>query len=158
MLKTVVATFLSLVIDAARPGAMPFYAAITAIICTQKGKHDSFEMSVNREISTIIGGLAGMGFLYVELAFRKGIPDAVLYAFAAVMLVPLISFSIWLERPKTTFLMCVVFLSVVISHGEDAHPFFFALNRIVDTTIGIVVALVVNLFPWKRFHQTGKSA
>lgn len=155
-LKTVAAVFISLVTDGARPGGMPFYAAITAIFCIQKNVSDSFETAVNREISTIVGGLFGMLFLFAEQALEGGEYNIARDGAVALFLIPIISVSVWLGRPKSTFLMCVVFLSVVIMHGEDVHPFYFALNRIIDTTIGIVTALIVNLGP-SRFRVGARS-
>ena len=34
-------------------------------------------------------------------------------------------------------------MSVTVSHGGDENPYLFAFNRIVDTLIGILVALAV---------------
>lgn len=147
--KTVAAVFMSMFVDALRPGGMPFYAGITAVFCVQKSVHDSLEVSVNREISTVLGGIIGMVFLIVEQAIGKFEPPVVRFALLALALVPIISLSVWMGRPKSTFLMCVVFLSVAIVHEEDVHPFYYAMNRILDTTIGIVAALVANSFPWR---------
>lgn len=163
MLKTVVAVFLSLLVDSWRPGGMPFYAAITAILCVQPKKQDSLEVAANREVATICGGLAGMGFLFAERALSLAEPDPLRYLLVSLALIPLISLSVWLERPKATFLTCVVFLSVVVTHDSDVHPFLFALNRILDTTIGIIIALVVNVAPWsfqnrRRNRSSGPAA
>lgn len=161
-LKTVAAVFIALAADGARPGGIPFYAAITAIFCIQKNVSDSFETAVNREVSTIVGGAFGMLFLFVEQAFEGHVATSLVHeAAAALCLIPIISISVWLGRPKSTFLMCVVFLSVVIMHGDDVHPFFFALNRILDTTIGIVTALIVNVGPgklWRKHWPTAGSS
>ena len=147
--KTVAAVFLSLLVDSLRPGGMPFYAAITAILCVQPKARDSVDVAANREVATICGGAAGMGFLFLERAFPSPLPDVLRYALVAAAVIPLISLSVWLERPKATFLTCVVFLSVVVTHSGDVHPFFFPLNRVLDTTIGIIIALAVNLLPGK---------
>lgn len=145
--KTVAACFVSLLADSARPGAMPFYAAITAVFCLQKSVHDSFEVAVNREVATIVGGLLGMCFLYVE-EWAGGFSSAIFhYAVLSLALIPVISISVWLGRPKSTFLMCVVFLSVTIVHEVDIQPFSYAVNRIMDTTIGIGAALAINDLP-----------
>lgn len=138
-------------LDSLRPGSMPFYAGITAIFCVQKNVHDSWDVSLNREIATILGGLIGMAFLYTERACGRFEPLILRYALLALALVPIISLSVWLHRPKSTFLMCVVFLSVAIVHDVDIHPADYALNRILDTTIGIGAALAANVFPgWVR--------
>lgn len=53
--------------------------------------------------------------------------------------------------------MCVVFLYVTVMHKEDASPIAFSINRIVDTTIGLVVALAVNQFPINLKKQNEPS-
>ena len=40
--------------------------------------------------------------------------------------------------------MCVVFLCVTVTHEKDLSPVSFAINRIVDTTIGSIIALLIN--------------
>ena len=46
--------------------------------------------------------------------------------------------------------MCVVFLCITVTHGNDEELLLFGFARIVDTTIGIVVALVIKQFPIGR--------
>ena len=45
---------------------------------------------------------------------------------------------------------CVVFMSITVSHGADVNPYLFALDRCIDTLIGIAVSLCVNLFRLPR--------
>lgn len=66
------------------------------------------------------------------------------YAVLSLMLIPIIKFSLWLHQEKGTFLMCVVFLCITLTHKGDISPVSFAISRIVDTTIGIIVALIIN--------------
>ena len=50
--------------------------------------------------------------------------------------------------------MCVVFLCITVTHGNDGNPLAFGMARIIDTTVGIVIALVINLifiFPYDYF-------
>ena len=35
-------------------------------------------------------------------------------------------------------------MSIVISHVADANIYIFAFNRILDTLIGILIAIVIN--------------
>lgn len=70
------------------------------------------------------------------------------YALLSFMLIPIIEFSILIRQEKGTFLMCVVFLCVTVTHEGDISPISFAFNRIIDTTIGIVVAFIVNFLPY----------
>ena len=46
--------------------------------------------------------------------------------------------------------MCVVFLCITVTHGNDESQLSFGIARILDTTIGIVIALIINQFPIRR--------
>lgn len=46
--------------------------------------------------------------------------------------------------------MCVVFLCITVTHGNDENPLTFGVARILDTTIGIVIALIINQFPIRK--------
>ena len=69
------------------------------------------------------------------------------YLFLSISLIPIINFSVWVKQEKGTFLMCVVFLCITATHGNDESPLAFAIDRIIDTTIGIFIALFINQFP-----------
>lgn len=151
--KTVVAVFVTLVVDGSRPGAMPFYGAIAAIICVQKTAADSIDAAINREVSTLVGG--GFGLLFLLAESWLGHVDLLVLRelLLALALIPIISFSVWMGRQKGTLLMCIVFLSVKLAHGSDINPFDFTLNRIIDTSVGIVTALIVNILPSKIIRR-----
>ena len=67
------------------------------------------------------------------------------YAVLSLFLIPIIQFSLWIQQEKGTFLMCVVFLCITVTPERDISPIRFAIDRIVYTSIGITVALVVNI-------------
>ena len=99
---------------------------------------------MTREIATVIGGILGA----IVLSFEKNvyrIPNELLrYLFLSISLIPIINFSVWIKQEKGTFLMCVVFLCITATHGNDESPLAFAIDRIIDTTIGIFIALFIN--------------
>lgn len=43
--------------------------------------------------------------------------------------------------------MCVVFPCITATHGNDESPLTYGIDRIIDTTFGIVVTLLINQFP-----------
>lgn len=45
--------------------------------------------------------------------------------------------------------MCMVFLCITVTHENDPNPLVFGMERIADTTIGIVIALMINQFQIK---------
>ena len=44
----------------------------------------------------------------------------------------------------TSYFSCVVFLSIAVMHVRDADPWLFVADRVVDTMIGVILALFVN--------------
>lgn len=145
--KTVFAVFICFLIDDLRQAGIPFYAAIAAVLCVQHNKKDSFKAAKNREIATIIGGIWGMSFLLFEKNIYYIQSDILRHLVLSLMLIPIIKLSVWFKQTQGTFLMCVVFLCITVTHGNDVSPVQFALNRIIDTTIGICTALLVNCLP-----------
>ncbi|GAA0771549.1 hypothetical protein GCM10008908_16000 [Clostridium subterminale] len=152
IIKSAVAVFVCFLIYLIRGTGMPFYSAIAAILCMQQGVESTKKVGLNRTIGTLIGGAFGVVVLLLE---RRFIPEAMLglrYLLVSVAIIPLIYTTILLERQTASYISCVVFLSVAINHGEDIVPYAFAINRIIDTLIGIFVALGVNAMrlPKKR--------
>ena len=145
--KTVIAVFTCFLIETVRENVIPFYDAIAAIIFIQHNFKDSLNTALTREIATVIGGIFGA----IILSFEKNvyrIPNELLrYLFLSISLIPIINFSVWIKQEKGTFLMCVVFLCITATHGNDESPLAFAIDRIIDTTIGIFIALFINQFP-----------
>ena len=142
--KTVIAVFSCFLIDTLRENGIPFYAAIAAILCIQHNLKDSLNAALTREIATVIGGIFGMVILSFEKNIYRIPNDLLRYLFLSFLLIPIINFSVLIKQEKGTFLMCVVFLCITATHGNDESPLAFAIDRIIDTTIGIVVALLIN--------------
>lgn len=146
-IKTVISVFLCFFIDNYRHDSTPFYAAIASILCTQPDMENSLSIAKSREISTIIGGMSGMLFLTLERRFTSIYPELFRELVLSLMLIPLIYLSLLLKQKNGTALICVVFLCVTITHERDTNPLYFAWNRIVDTSLGIMVSLIVNSIP-----------
>ncbi len=146
-IKTVVAVYLCFLVDAARNSSTAFYAAIAAILCIQRTPEDSLREAINREIATITGGIWGMAVLLIEKHAHFVPCEMLRYLYLSMLLIPIINFSVFIKQEKGTFLMCVVFLCITVTHGGDVSPLSFGLNRIVDTTVGIGIALFVNQIP-----------
>ena len=155
-IKTVVAVFLCLLTGTIRKSDTAFYAAIAAVLCVQRTSKDSFREAFNREMATVIGGMWGMLVLLFERNVWCIPYEAIRYLFLSVLLIPIINFSVLIKREKGTFLMCVVFLCITVTHGNDESPLSFGAGRILDTTIGIVIALIINQFPVQRILTKGE--
>lgn len=145
-IKTVLSVMICFVINEFRTGGIPFYSAIAAISCMQNNIDDSFKVATNRTISTLLGGMWGMSFVLLDVYLLPSMPNIYRELIISLMLILVIQTSVIFNLKKSAYLSCVVFLSITITHGFDANPILFAINRIVDTLIGIIVSLVINRF------------
>ncbi|MFR1214570.1 MAG: HAD hydrolase family protein [Acutalibacteraceae bacterium] len=144
LIKTAVAVFLCFLVDFFRDGGTPFYSAIAAILCMQPELGSSLKVGKERIIATIIGGVVGMAMLAFERYAVPIEPVLVRYLVISIMVIILMYITVLIKKPSCAYLTCVVFMSIVISHVADANIYVFALNRILDTLIGILIAIVIN--------------
>lgn len=146
--KTGLAVLISMIISYFRPGeGLAFYSAIAAIICMQQSVHETYHKGIGRIIGTIFGGV--MGLIYL-LAFPKGsLPEIFRLTISAVLVTIIIWIMAMVNKKDAVSIAGIVFLSVTINHAADLIPFNFALNRIIDTLIGVLVAFFVNYIDFK---------
>ena len=156
---------------------VPFYSGIAAIICLQPEIRNTFRVGLNRTIGTLIGGFTGMAALFVIRAFSIFRLPSLQYLLISLCIVPLmyiakaikknplsavlrkndqrrllsiaplVFFADFMRKSALTNITCVAFLSVTITHGTDTSISGFAMNRILDTLIGVFVSFFINLLP-----------
>lgn len=155
--KTFAAVFLCLCLNLLLwEDGIPFYSAIAAILCMQADVSNSVKVAVNRTVGTFIGGLFGM---LVLVLLRDVLPQDLYgyrlweYLIVSLCVIPLIRSTVLVQRPAAAYITCVVFLSITISHGTDSNPYMFAINRILDTLLGVFVSLGVNSLQLPRRHN-----
>ena len=135
---------------------VPFYSAIAAILCMQPYVSGSVKTALNRTVGTVIGAAGGTLFLLVEReAGLQGMPllrDLLL----AMCIIPLLHVTVVLKKTTASYITCVVFRSITVSHAADVNHYLFALNRMADTLIGIFVSLLMNVshLPRRRDKKT----
>ncbi len=61
----------------------------------------------------------------------------------------------FMRKNALTNITCIAFLSVTVTHGTDSSISAFAINRMLDTLIGVFVSFFVNIIP-VRSHETIK--
>ncbi|KAF5082660.1 HAD hydrolase family protein [Acetobacterium wieringae] len=155
--KTFIAVYLCFLIYLLRgEQGSPFYSAIAAILCMQPYVSNSFKVAMNRTLGTFIGGAMGLGLLIFERSFIPVDMPMLQYLVVSLCVIPLIYFTVAIKKPTASYITCVVFLSITVTHGADVNPLIFTIDRIVDTLIGIFVSLGVNAFhlPRRRNRKT----
>ena len=145
IIKTALAVFICGLIGWLR-GEMTFFSMIAAVICIQKSTEATIKNSFNRVVGTAVGGAFGVALLFVETQVHLQEVFLPLYILVcSLLIIPIIVTTLIMHKPTVTGFSCIVFLSVAIYHVGDASPYTYAMNRLLDTVIGIIVALAVNL-------------
>lgn len=145
ILKSSLAVFLCFVIYLLRgEEGIVFYSCIAAVLCMQQDSSNTRRVAANRVVGTLIGGFSGMLVLIIEKQLVPVDLPIVTYAFISFMIIPIIYVTVLLKKTSASYISCVVFMSVTVSHGADINPYLFACNRMLDTLIGIFVAYGIN--------------
>lgn len=121
---------------------VPVFATIAALMCMQTQVENSIQSAFNRIIGTGIGAVFALPvvFLMHEIPWEVRI---LRYALIAAALIPVMYMTVVLKRRGAADIAGMVLLSVCLSNAGQP-PYMDAINRSVETIIGILVSLAVN--------------
>lgn len=148
-IKTAVAVMISILISKLLNMEYPFYTAIASIISMQSSVEASFTAGRNRMLGTFIGALIG----FMLSSIMPG--NIILIGVGIIAVIYICNIFNW---EQSTSIACVVFCAIMMNL-KGGSPFFYSINRLSDTFIGIIVAVGVNYFiaPPKSNKDTGNS-
>lgn len=126
-----------------RQGA-PFYTALSVLWCMQPYYSNAKANAIQRTIGTMIGAFYGLIMILLEYYFLPFDNEFIRYLIISVLIIPVIYTTVVINKKNASYFSCVVFLSIVVNHLNDKNPYFFVFNRVLDTMIGIVLALIIN--------------
>lgn len=143
----------------------PTFACIGAIFGMGRDLEDSKKNGGNRLFGTIIGGLLGMALFHIYIQFYPaGGIHGPLFIFLFIGVIYLVLICQILVWPGAIQPGGVVLCIVLFNTPVDTY-ITYALNRIFDTGIGVVIAIALNVllsrenidmvknaFPIKRNH------
>lgn len=135
---------------------IPFYSALAVLQCMQPYHDSSVEVAKKRTIGTFVGAFWGLVMILLELYVlgTEHLGSFLSYMLIAIFTGIVLYSTVVLECKNTAYFSCVVFLSITVMHITDASPVLFVINRVVDTLIGVLLALVVNSFHLPRTKNT----
>lgn len=133
--KTAAAVAAALLFADLRGSPASIFAAIGAIVAMNRTLGDAVQSCLTQLAGIFFG--AGFGWLFVT-----ALPGT-RYAGIAAGIVALILLCVRLQIHYAVPLACIVFVSICLSPADGA--FLYGVNRLLDTSIGLGTALVINI-------------
>ncbi len=140
-LKTSLAIFVALIVSDIFKLQYPFFTVIAIIVVMQNTINETYQMGINRILGTALGGLAGIlyiGFIASDYWILDRIMIGVIILFIILILIKM-------KATKAISISLIVFLSICINDIKQGAV-FYAFLRMIDTMVGIIIALVINAF------------
>ncbi len=127
-----------------------FYTAIAAIICMQPTTSKSYQVGRGRIIGTVLG--AAVGFIVLELvAFMSFYEQWGYILVVPVSIAVIIYLFNVLGQTDGLVIACVVFSSIALDFDRQiGDTIWYVVNRVVETGVGVSVAMLVNHFFFPR--------
>ncbi|WP_159434240.1 FUSC family protein [Peptoclostridium litorale] len=142
-IKTATAVFLCVATSNALGMEYPFYAAIAAVISMKTSMANSFKVGKNRMMGTAVGALTGLLFALIQPG------NAILCGIGMVVLIYICNVLKWND---SVTIAGIVFMAIMVNM-DGKNPFEYSISRLIDTFMGISIALTVNymLFPYNYY-------
>lgn len=134
--KTALAVALSLFIANALGSDTSIFAAVGAITVMQRTVKDSLHSSIGHFLGTLFGFLTGSVYLLIAPT-----PSSIVSLSIAILFVTAV--CVRLHIPTAVILACVVLIDLGLYTGDSA--FLYGFSRFWVTTLGIAIALLVNI-------------
>lgn len=135
-IKTALAVTLSILISESFKLDSPFYAAIAAVISMQNSVAGSYRVGKNRMLGTVTGALIGLTFSSISPN------NPFLCGLGIVIIIYICNLLKW---DKSISIACIVFIGIMINLTNKT-PLYYSIHRTLDTFIGIIVAVLINMF------------
>lgn len=130
----------------------PTFACIGAIFGIGSTMKHSLRDGGNRLVGTIIGGFLGMGLFRLYICFYpNGGTHALMLLVLFVGVILLVLAGKLCHCPGAIPAGGVVLCIILFNTPVDTY-IEYSLNRMLDTGIGVAIALLVNLIPRKWFN------
>ena len=119
----------------------PLYACIACIICVQSTLGQTVQQGISRLIGVIVGGVLGTATLLLGPLLDD--PWVKMPVLGAVCVA-----GVWLclliRRPTACGMACILPCVILITGVTGVTRYYYAAARIIETVVGVAVALGVN--------------
>ena len=134
-IKTGLAVAVSLFIAQLMNLKSPIFVGIAAIVSMQTTVNESLVAGKNRMLATFVGAVIGLIFSYI-LPYN--------YFFIGLGIIVVIYIHNIFNWKQSLALSAIVFLAIFLNQG--GNRLYYAIHRLLDTFIGIIVSMIINFF------------
>ncbi len=141
--------FLSVLISKVLKLEYPFFTVIAAIFSMENSIASTYKAGLYRLIGTLVGAFVGVIFIYIQPG------NALLMAIGTILLIFICNTFKW---DRAVPIAGVMFAAIMLSLNNK-NPLQYSFSRVLDTFVGIVIAVAVNylIFPPNNLTQMRKS-
>ncbi len=133
----------------------PLYACIACIVCTQSTLGQTARQGVSRLIGVAVGGALGVLVLFLGPLLER--PLVCIPVLGAVCVAG-VWFCLLIRRPAACGMACIVPCVILITGVTGADRYYYAAARIIETGVGVLLALLVNaILPDRRADDTAEK-
>lgn len=135
---------------------LPIFSAIAVLSGIQPYVKSMRAVAKEKVLGTLIGAAWGLALISLEiLVLPDGAPEEYIHYLLVGLFTGVTIYSTVLMRLSgIASFAAVVFLSVAINHIQGVNAYIYALNRLLDTVIGLAIAEVVNRVQLPRARHT----
>lgn len=132
------------------------FSSIAAMICIQQTYDQTFETGIHRFIGTILGGI--IGYIVLKLiCLVPGYNNLFDIIISPICILLVIYICNKINKQDSVIIGCIVLISIIAQPVKNLDDtLIYVINRVIDTLIGIIVAMVINGFflPKRSKNQT----
>lgn len=144
-IKTAIAVFFCLLVAIIFNRTDTLFGSIAAIMCMQQTYDQTYNQGLHRLVGTLVGGVVGYAVLQAVIHLPNR--DLINLVMAPLCILVVIYLCNVLKKKGSVGIGCIVLLSVLVpSEFTVTDALFYVINRVIDTSIGIVIAMAVNKF------------
>lgn len=155
IIKSAIGVLLCFLIDQLRgSSSIVFFSQIAVLWCIRDYVSETKKFALQRTVGTIVGAAYGLIILLLHGKIIEWVGEVGYQIIISLSIILVLYTTVVIRQKQASYFSCVVFLSIVINHVTDVNPYLFVWNRFLDTMIGIIVGMVVNMISRpKRRHK-----
>ena len=144
-LKTSLSVFICIIVFELLGRSSAFFACIAAMMCMQDTVENSYRM-----LGTFLGAIVGL--LLIAIFNVLSIQHFIVYALLTAIGTTIAIFLCILFNCKGAINSACIVVFAIMTNLKGVGSYDYAFNRILDTFIGVIIAIIINrlVYPYQK--------